>query len=153
MVEMSRVSLGIAGLAGSLFLAYAIYFDRKRRSHPDFKKKLRERREQARKNVSAKQRSLDSLPNLQDHQAVQNYFLQQIQLGEELLANKQLDEGLEHFGRAVALCGQPQKLLEVLQMNMPANVFSLLLARLPDINRRIMEQQALLFVGDENDLE
>lgn len=38
-------------------------------------------------------------------------------------------------------------------MNMPANVFSLLLARLPDINRRIMEQQALLFQGDENDLE
>lgn len=42
MVEVSRMSLGIAGLAGSLLLAYAVYFDRKRRSDPDFKKKLRE---------------------------------------------------------------------------------------------------------------
>lgn len=28
------------GVAGSLFIGYCIYFDRKRRSHPDYKKKV-----------------------------------------------------------------------------------------------------------------
>lgn len=37
-------TIGIAaGVAGGLFLAYCVYFDRKRRSDPLFKQKLRER--------------------------------------------------------------------------------------------------------------
>lgn len=40
---LSRSSIGIAAAAGSLcFLGYCIYFDRKRRSDPDFKRKLKE---------------------------------------------------------------------------------------------------------------
>lgn len=31
-----------AGVFGTIFIGYCIYFDRKRRSDPDFKKKLRE---------------------------------------------------------------------------------------------------------------
>lgn len=41
-----RSALGVcAGVAGALFLGYCLYFDHRRRSDPDFKKKLRERRE------------------------------------------------------------------------------------------------------------
>lgn len=40
----SRVALGIAaGVCGTLFLGYCIYFDHQRHSDPDFKKKLHER--------------------------------------------------------------------------------------------------------------
>lgn len=40
---MSKAVMGIAvGLAG-IFVGYCFYFDQKRRSEPDFKKKLRER--------------------------------------------------------------------------------------------------------------
>ena len=38
------VSLCALGVVGSLFIGYCIYFDRKRRSHPDYKKKVRERK-------------------------------------------------------------------------------------------------------------
>ena len=32
------------GMAGSLFLGYCVYFDKKRRSDPDYKKKVLERK-------------------------------------------------------------------------------------------------------------
>ena len=39
----SMVKYAVAG-AGLCFLGYCIYFDNKRRNHPDFKKKLKERK-------------------------------------------------------------------------------------------------------------
>lgn len=44
MTMMSKAAMGIAvGIAG-IFVGYCFYFDQKRRSDPDFKKKLRERK-------------------------------------------------------------------------------------------------------------
>ena len=43
MTTVSKAALGIAGVCGTLFLGYCLYFDRQRRSDPNFKKKLRER--------------------------------------------------------------------------------------------------------------
>jgi hypothetical protein len=40
MVSMRFVGLCAAGFAGSLFLGYCVYFDKKRRSDPDYKKKV-----------------------------------------------------------------------------------------------------------------
>ena len=34
------VTLCVVGLLGSLFVGYCVYFDRKRRSDPDYKKKV-----------------------------------------------------------------------------------------------------------------
>jgi len=43
MTMVSKAAIGIAaGICGTLFIGYCIYFDRKRRSDPDFKKILRE---------------------------------------------------------------------------------------------------------------
>lgn len=44
-MEVNRTTLSIAaGVAGTLFLGYCIYFDKKRRSDPEYKKKIRERK-------------------------------------------------------------------------------------------------------------
>jgi len=150
MLDLSRTSMGIAaGLAGTLFLGYCIYFDQKRRKDPDFKKKLRERRKLARQSTSSGRHDPSALPNPKDHQAVQEYFLQQIQLGEELLVTGNLDEGIEHFGRAIAFCGQPNKLLEVLQQSMPAPVFRLLVQRLPLIMQNCAPVRAASMQDDD----
>lgn len=43
-LDISRTTLGIAaGIAGTIFLSYCIYFDNKRRNDPEYKKKVRER--------------------------------------------------------------------------------------------------------------
>nr|ACO09514.1 Mitochondrial import receptor subunit TOM20 homolog [Osmerus mordax] len=93
-----RSSTIAAGVCGALFVGYCIYFDRKRRSDPNFKNRLRERR---RKQKVAQDRSgLSKLPDLKDAEAVQKFFLEEIQLGEELLA-----QGSHHPFRCLSLYG------------------------------------------------
>ncbi|XP_061725026.1 mitochondrial import receptor subunit TOM20 homolog [Cydia strobilella] len=137
-MELTRTTLGIAvGIAGTLFLGYCVYFDQQRRKDPLFKKKLRERRQNARKNASRSNAMGGPLPDMSDHEAMQRFFLQQIQLGEELLAAGDLEAGVEHLGQAVAVCGQTQQLLSVLQQTMPAPIFHLLLKKLPEVSERL----------------
>jgi import receptor subunit TOM20 len=56
-------------------------------------------------------------------------------MGEELLAQGDIEEGVEHLSNAVAVCGQPQQLLQVLQQTLPPQVFRLLLERLPVVGQ------------------
>ncbi|XP_035451427.1 mitochondrial import receptor subunit TOM20 homolog [Spodoptera frugiperda] len=137
-MEITRTTLGIAvGIAGTLFLGYCVYFDQQRRKDPLFKKKLRERRQKAQQNASQSRTMGGPLPDMSDHEAMQRFFLQQIQLGEELLAAGDLEAGVEHLGQAVAVCGQTQQLLGVLQQTMPAPIFHLLLKKLPEVSERL----------------
>ncbi|KAM8707542.1 hypothetical protein ACLKA7_005085 [Drosophila subpalustris] len=109
MIEINKTAIGIAaGLAGTLFIGYCIYFDKKRRSEPDYKKKVRERRRRNRKTGSSKQ----GMPNLNDHEAIERYFLQEIQLGETLIARGDFETGVEHLANAIVVCGQPARLLQ-----------------------------------------
>uniref|UniRef100_T1JCP2 Mitochondrial import receptor subunit TOM20 homolog n=1 Tax=Strigamia maritima TaxID=126957 RepID=T1JCP2_STRMM len=148
-VMMSKTALGIAaGICGTIFIGYCIYFDRKRRTDPLFKQKLRERRANAKRHQETKKTS--QIPDLKDHEAVQRFFLQEIQLGEELLAQDDLENGVEHLSNAVALCGQPQQLLQVLQQTLPPQVFHMLLQRLPIVSQRIANSTSNLV---EDDLE
>ena len=47
----------------------------------------------------------------------------QVQLGEELLANGDITNGVEHLALAVAVCGQPHSLLSVLQQTLPPQIY------------------------------
>ncbi|XP_051058233.1 mitochondrial import receptor subunit TOM20 homolog [Phodopus roborovskii] len=133
------------GVCGALFIGYCIYFDHKRRSDPNFKNRLRERRK---KQKLAKERAgLSKLPDLKDAEAVQKFF-EEIQLGEELLAQGEYEKGVDHLTSAIAVCGQPQQLLQVLQQTLPPPVFQMLLTKLPTI-REIVSAQSLA----EDDVE
>uniref|UniRef100_A0AAQ4NR63 Translocase of outer mitochondrial membrane 20 n=1 Tax=Gasterosteus aculeatus aculeatus TaxID=481459 RepID=A0AAQ4NR63_GASAC len=122
-----RTSALAAGLCGALLVGYCIYFDKKRRSDPDFKNRLRERR---RKQKAANERSgMAKLPDLKDAEAVQKFFLEEIQLGEELLAQGDYEKGVDHLTNAIAVCGKPQ------QQTLPPPVFQMLLTKLPSIRQ------------------
>ncbi|XP_068183261.1 translocase of outer mitochondrial membrane 20 [Antennarius striatus] len=142
-----RTSALIAGVCGALFLAYCVYFDRKRRSDPRFKEKLRERRRK--KNVSTKKSGLAKLPDLKDAEAVQKFFLDEIQQGEEYLSQGEFEKGVDHLTNALAVCGQPRQLLQVLEQTLPSPVFQMLLTKLPSVSQRIISSQSLT----EDDVE
>ncbi|CAI5681576.1 unnamed protein product [Oreochromis niloticus] len=155
-----RTSAIAAGVCGALFVGYCIYFDRKRRNDPNFKNRLRERWNIVssfpvlvtgrRKQKAAKERAgLAKLPDLKDAEAVQKFFLEEIQLGEELLAQGDYEKGVDHLTNAIAVCGQPQQLLQVLQQTLPPPVFQMLLTKLPSISQRIVSAQSL----SEDDIE
>uniref|UniRef100_A0A8C6FYS4 Mitochondrial import receptor subunit TOM20 homolog n=1 Tax=Moschus moschiferus TaxID=68415 RepID=A0A8C6FYS4_MOSMO len=103
---VGRNSAIAAGVCGALFIGYCIYFDRKRRSDPNFKNRLRERR-------------------------------------------KKQKLGVDHLTNAIAVCGQPQQLLQVLQQTLPPPVFQMLLTKLPTISQRTVSAQSLA----EDDVE
>ncbi|CAF90064.1 unnamed protein product, partial [Tetraodon nigroviridis] len=135
-------------LCGALFVGYCIYFDRKRRSDPNFKNKLRERR---RKQKAAQERAgVAKLPDLKDAEAVQKFFLEEIQQGEELLAQGDYERGVDHLTRrhrrvrpaaaAAARC---------CSRTLPPPVFQMLLTKLPTISQRIVSAQSL----SEDDIE
>ncbi|KAF3852649.1 hypothetical protein F7725_006004 [Dissostichus mawsoni] len=87
--------------------------------------------------VATERAGMAKLPDLKDAEAVQKFFLEEIQLGEELLAQERLD----HLTNAIAVCGQPQQLLQVLQQTLPPPVFQMLLTKLPSISQRIVSAQ------------
>ncbi|XP_028130481.1 mitochondrial import receptor subunit TOM20 homolog [Diabrotica virgifera virgifera] len=139
-----QAMIGIcAGVSATLFIGYCFYFDKQRHNDPEFKKKLRQRR-RARRDAAASsgKRSSTVFPNIKDHEAVQRFFLQEIQLGEELLAAGDLENGVDHLGNAVTVCGQPNDLLQVLQQTLQPNVFHLLIERLPAVAPRLMKAQS-----------
>ncbi|XP_076619277.1 translocase of outer membrane 20 [Colletes latitarsis] len=139
MTMISKAAVGIAvGIAG-IFVGYCIYFDHKRRSDPDFKNKLRERRKA--KKQSEKARS--TIPDLKDREVIQKFFLQEVQLGEELLSVGDIESGIEHLANAVAVCGQPTQLLPILQKTLPPHIFHLLLQRLPAIGQKLAIHNAM----------
>lgn len=154
-MEINKTTLSIAaGVAGTLFLGYCIYFDQKRRKDPDFKKKLRERRKRQKKHTSSNGRT--EMPNLSDHEAVQRFFLQEIQKGELLISTGDVERGVEHLANAVVVCGQPTQLLQVLQQTLPAQIFTLLIQRMREYGNQADREQKIVtssITEDVDDLE
>ncbi|CAD5207412.1 unnamed protein product [Bursaphelenchus okinawaensis] len=122
-----------AGLGATAFLGYALYFDYRRTHAPDYKEAIRQKRKNA-----AKQR-LDEpldLPNMSDPTAVQNFFLQEIQIGEELMGQGLEEEGIKHLCNAVVLCGQPDHLINIFRQTMSEH-FEKIVAELPHAQARV----------------
>ena len=149
---LSKTSLGLVASAGVCFIGYCIYFDRKRRSDPNFKEKLKQKRRAA-KAAKPGNRGTTQIPDMRDAEAMQRFFLQEVQLGEELLAAGDIDGGVEHLSNAVAVCGQPQQLLQVLQQTLPPQVFQLLVQRVPVTSKRFVMTSATSPGMLEDDLE
>lgn len=135
----------VAGISAAAVLGYCLYFDRKRRSAPDFKAKLRERRRMAAKKASVSRGP--TLPDFSDQEAVQRFFLQEIQIGEELLAQGDVEGGVEHLSLAVAVCGQPHSLLGVLQQTLPPQIYALLLQSLDLAQKKVRSHAASSISG------
>uniref|UniRef100_A0A4W2GZ66 Mitochondrial import receptor subunit TOM20 homolog n=1 Tax=Bos indicus x Bos taurus TaxID=30522 RepID=A0A4W2GZ66_BOBOX len=54
-----------------------------------------------------------------------------------------------HLTNAIAVCGQPQQLLQLLQQTLPPPAFQMLLTKLPAISQRTVSAQSLA----EDDVE
>lgn len=123
-------------------LAYAVYFDHKRRTSPEFRRSLRrDERRKARdeKDSAAKEqllmraqmRSLVHDANAEgypsDTTEMEAYFLEQVAKGEELAAdpNRAIDAAL-HFYRGLKVYPTPKDLLKIYDQTVPKHVLDLL---------------------------
>lgn len=67
------------------------------------------------------------MPDHTDQAALQRFFFDEIQKGEELLAAGEYEESVKHLTNAIAISGQPQQLLQVFQQTLPPDVFKMLM--------------------------
>ncbi|XP_049753359.1 TOMM20-like protein 1 isoform X2 [Elephas maximus indicus] len=118
-------ALAVCGVVA--FLGYCVYFDRKRRGDPAFKRRLRDKRraEQA----QAKERGAQLWDSA--NEKLQELLLHEVQMGELWLSRGEHRMGVEHLSNALLLCGQPQELLKVFKLTLPPKVFEMLLHKIP----------------------
>lgn len=89
------------------------------------------------------------------------YFLEEIQLGETLIGRGDFENGVDHLANAIVVCGQPTRLLQVLQSSLPAQVFGMLIQKMQDFSKRaeaeggprIVAVSSSLPVQAENDVD
>ncbi|XP_006069806.1 TOMM20-like protein 1 isoform X1 [Bubalus kerabau] len=138
-----RTVLGLLAACGAIaFLGYCIYFDRSRRGDPAFKRRLRERRRARLRKAEGRGAQLwDPAKN----EKLQEFFLQEVRMGELWLSRGEHRMGVEHLSNALLVCGQPQELLKVFKHTLPPKVFEMLLHKIP----RICQQ----FEADMNEQE
>lgn len=140
-VSKTAISAAAAGIAGLCFVGYCFYFDRKRRSDPHFKSNLRKKRLMAKEHELQARAAKSAFPDFTDQQAVQRFFLQEVQMGETYLEHGDAVRGVEHLANAVVVCGQPTELLNVLQRTLPDPVFEMLIKKLPELGKNLMRRQ------------
>lgn len=134
--------LAFISVAAAGFLAYAAYFDYTRRNDPNFRKSLKKRairleKDDAKaKTQAAKARKIavkkallaDVLANPPPTDAAQkeNYFLEQISLGERLapIPGKQLEAAL-CFYKALTVYPNPTDVLNVYKNSVPTDVYEI----------------------------
>lgn len=63
------------------------------------------------------------------------YELKCLELVFFALTTGDYEKGVDHLTNAIAVCGQPQQLLQVLQQTLPPPVFQMLLTKLPSISQ------------------
>ncbi|XP_021498316.1 TOMM20-like protein 1 [Meriones unguiculatus] len=130
---MPSVRPGVALLAvlalGGFFvlLGCCVYLDRRRRRDPAFRRCLRDKRRAAKRKAEAPARQSWDLPK----DKLQEFFLQEVQMGKLCLGRGESRMGVEHLTNALLVCGQPKELLAHFKQTLPPEVFEMLLYKIP----------------------
>lgn len=77
---------------------------------------------------------------MKDENAVQKFFLDSVAKGEEYLAMNDHENCVKELTNAIAVCGQPQQLLQVFRSTLPPQVFQMLISNLATLGSAQLKQ-------------
>ncbi|KAL7742646.1 hypothetical protein ACLKA6_018716 [Drosophila palustris] len=117
-----------AGTAGAIILGYCLYFDQKRRSDPEYKRKIRERRQ---RDLATNENQ--AISDTIDQSALELSFYNEMKVGEQLISSGNIADGVTHFANAIMMCAQPLPLFQTFQESLPDFVFMPLLMKLTEL--------------------
>jgi len=69
--------------------------------------------------------------------AVQQFFMKEIALGEQLMGLGDIENGVEHLANAVAVTAHKENLLSMLRQSLPDPIFRMLIERLPVVSAQM----------------
>ena len=81
---------------------------------------------------------------MKDQEAVQKFFLEEVQKGEEYLSHNDYDNCVKHLTNAIAICGQPQQLLQVFKQTLPEHAYQMLIQNLALLGSAQMQQMVIV---------
>ena len=145
---MAHLSHYIGAACSVGLLAYCVYFDQKRRNAPDYREKVKARREQQKK---ARDNEHIELPANDDKDAAEKFFVKEIEIGEELIQAGEVDRAVKHLSYAVVFCPQPQSLLQYMKEVLPTSAYVKLVENVAVANKRVKEAYQKIVVNDEVD--
>lgn len=130
-------------IAATAVVGYAVYFDYKRRSSPDFRKSLKKKAVKQKKlaekiEKETKKTKLETVKNaLEEDLAAnpiptdlaekENFFMQQVALGEQLSTTDKKVEAAVCFYKALAVYPNPTDILGIYQRSVPENIYELVI--------------------------
>jgi import receptor subunit TOM20 len=118
-----------AGICGAVFVGYCVYFDRKRRSDPDFKRKLKERR--VLKKLQEESKTGIKFPTQVDEASINSFIFEQLQMGEDLLIEGSMEEAARHLAYGIIAGGRPMEMLDVMRQTVPPPIIDMIGSQLP----------------------
>ncbi|XP_075388313.1 TOMM20-like protein 1 [Tenrec ecaudatus] len=121
------VLAALAACGVAAFLGYCVYFDRKRRGDPAFKRRLRDKRRTAPPRAQERDAQFWNSAN----ETLQDLFLQEVRMGELWLSRGEHRMGAGHLSNALLVCAQPHELLQVFKQTLPPRVFEMVLHQIP----------------------
>ncbi|EAU84415.2 hypothetical protein CC1G_01411 [Coprinopsis cinerea okayama7 len=165
-MESRSTVLTVAAVVATGVLAYAVYFDYKRRNDPDFRKKLKKEKKRVNKSLAASQQAeaaasavspamlREALEALRSEPPVpledrENYFMAQVSMGEQLATQGptfHLPAAIAFF-RALRIYPAPAELIGIYEKTVPAPVFKLVLEMTNMDTRRPSHRTSQLFTS------
>ncbi|QIW98693.1 hypothetical protein AMS68_004211 [Peltaster fructicola] len=141
-ISTTTVVLAVAGTLSAGLLAYAVYFDHKRRSDPEFRKHLKRQhkeasRQQERATKAAQQGQKARIQSLveeaiaegvpQDPEEKEGYFMEEVGRGEKMCqdGSDPVDAALS-FYKALKVYPSPRELMDIYDKTVPKPVFDIL---------------------------
>ncbi|EDW06254.1 mitochondrial import receptor subunit TOM20 homolog B [Drosophila mojavensis] len=128
------------GTASAIILAYCMYYDRKRRLDPAYRRKVHERRQRDEIEMLKYRLIRDSEWALSDfmcdssaYMTLERCFLDEIKVGEVLITQGNISDGLSHLANAIMMCAQPTPVLHTLKESLPDRVFMPLIMKLHEL--------------------
>lgn len=124
---------------------YDVYFRSKPKKAPDLDASLQKIKRRAiercrNNNISPTTRNIITLPEFESAEDVQQYFLQQVTLGEDNINKGNYDEAAENFANAVIVCLEENELMTILKKTLHPEVYRLLQSKLDMANLSSLEQ-------------
>ncbi|KAJ7693832.1 hypothetical protein B0H17DRAFT_1058405, partial [Mycena rosella] len=147
MTSRTGTVLTIAGISLCGLVAYAVYFDYKRRTDADFRKKIRKEKKRVDKSLAESREALAAASGVSEaelrealkllksepppptQEAKENFFMSQVAMGEQLAARGEafhLPAALS-FYRALAVYPSPPELLAIYQKTVPDAIVKIVL--------------------------
>ena len=133
--SLTTIALATAGVIASASVAYALYFDHKRRSDPEFRRNLKKQQKKISKQseasaVAAEKDQKDRIKKLvdeandegfpRDAEETEQYFMQEVARGEQMCSDgSDPIEAALCFYRALKVYPQPRELIGIYDKTVP----------------------------------